>query len=253
MKSEIRDRLAALIVEVDAETMDRQLATIGDALAEPPPAPPQQRRSWRYRLAPVAAALTLFAPAAAVAAESSIPGDVLYPIKQVTEHVRTWFDADIAVDHRLEELETVLRRDATDGAIADRLDAATRAVTDLPADHHRAGEYRLRLDAARDRIAVRGGVSNDADGIEPGPTIDDAPQDRPVRSTTTDASQASRDAQRDTAATTTTAAAAATEPAPDRARDETDHDTSRSTTTTTSIDRDADGTSREGNRGARDG
>ncbi|NNF69600.1 MAG: hypothetical protein HKN01_07490, partial [Acidimicrobiia bacterium] len=120
MKSDIQQRLGALSIELDDQVMDRQLAAIETALTAPPAPVAKPRRSWRYRLAPIAAGLTLFAaPAAAVAAESTVPGDLHYPVKQVTEQVRSWFDPGIVVEHRLEELETVLDRDAADDVVSD--------------------------------------------------------------------------------------------------------------------------------------
>ena len=45
---------------------------------------------------------------AAVAAESSVPGEGLYPVKRVTESVRGWLDHDLIATHRVEELEVLL-------------------------------------------------------------------------------------------------------------------------------------------------
>jgi hypothetical protein len=154
VNTELIDRLSSLRVEVDTETAERHVAAISAALTEPPTRVSVGRR-FRLRLAPVLAGLALMvAPATgvAVAAESSVPGDVLYPVKQVTEQVRSWFDPGVAADHRLDELETVIDRGAGPDEVAERLANATDAVIDFGAGDDRSAGFDQRLDAARDRI-----------------------------------------------------------------------------------------------------
>lgn len=157
MKTDLADRLSTLRIEIDPVTLDRHIAATSSALKEPLPAASPVRRR-RMRLAPVLASLMIFAApvtGVAVAAENSIPGDVLFPVKQVTEHVRSWFDPGIRADHRLDELETVLDRGSGPDEVAARLAAADEAVADLSVDDEVSRDYVARLDAARDRVRQR--------------------------------------------------------------------------------------------------
>jgi len=94
-------------IEMSETTHSRQISAISAALKEQPtrvPAGAPLGASLRRRFAAVLAAATIFTPVAvAVAAEGTIPGDVLYPVKQVTEEVRSVFDPTIAARHRVEE------------------------------------------------------------------------------------------------------------------------------------------------------
>jgi hypothetical protein len=105
-----------------------------------------------------------------LAAEGSLPGETLYPVKQVTETVRSWFDDDVIADHRLDELEITVERKAGDSVIADRLRDARNAVGDLPPDH----QYRTRL------AELEGGV-----GEPPGENPTGAPTAPPPNAPTT--------------------------------------------------------------------
>jgi hypothetical protein len=133
MNAQLHDRLSALRLDVRPEVQTQHGATITAALREPVELPHRVRdAALRRRLAAVAGTLALIgAPAAAVAAEGAVPGDTLYPIKRVTETVRSWFDDTVAADHRIDELETVVERGAGANVVFDRLEDAESAVTDL--------------------------------------------------------------------------------------------------------------------------
>ena len=132
---QLGDRLrAAYRIEMSDQTRQRQLAAISSALKEAPAithaATPAAAR-WRTRLAALVAAATVFTPAAvAVAAESSLPGDPLYPVKQVTEDLRAVIDPTIVARHRLDEAERMHDRDRPVTDIVVILDEADRAITD---------------------------------------------------------------------------------------------------------------------------
>ena len=170
MKTDVADRLSALKIEMDPATLDRQLAATSAALKEPLlPAPRHLRR--RMRLAPVLASLVIFAvpvTGVAVAAESAIPGEILFPVKQVTEQVRAWFDPGVRADHRLDELETVLDRGGPPDEVASLLSAADQAVADLTLDDERSQTFEARLDAARIRLRDRSSDPTAPPDGEPG-------------------------------------------------------------------------------------
>jgi hypothetical protein len=140
----LTQRLQQLRIEVAPATAALHLAAVAAELREPvvsPVAFPRRRRV----VAAVAVAL-LLVPAAAVAAEDSVPGESLYPVKRTVEWVRSLVDDDIGAIHRLEELEILIDRRAPvemlrqrlaiaesvvgsgDRSLRDRLDEARRSI-----------------------------------------------------------------------------------------------------------------------------
>jgi hypothetical protein len=83
----------------------------------------------------LAAAIVILPTGIALAAENAIPGDALYPVKRVTETVRSWVDDDVVAEHRVEELERLVAADAPDEVIVDQIDRATREVNRLDNDN----------------------------------------------------------------------------------------------------------------------
>ncbi len=120
-------------IEMTDDVRRRQLDTITVALTAPPvapvvPAPATMR--LRRRFAAIVAAVTVLSPAAvAVAAESSLPGDVLYPVKQVTEDIRSMVDPTIAARHRLEEADEMHAAGFPPAVVQDVLSDADEAIT----------------------------------------------------------------------------------------------------------------------------
>ncbi len=170
-------RLAAYRTEIDEGVRERHLAQMGAALRTAPTTAVPTRLGFRRRFATALATLTIVVVpvGAAVAAEGSVPGDGLYPVKQVTERMRGWVDHDLVATHRVEELEVLLNRDADDELIAETADRAVGAVAALDDP----GELGPRLDQAQQRIRlrtrqrIRGGVGSSSDSsgpvIAPGP------------------------------------------------------------------------------------
>ena len=75
----------------------------------------------------------MIAPAGlAAASEGSVPGDTLYPVKQLSERVLVLFDSEVIARHRLEEIETL---EALVGLDPDFYDDARAALTELGEDH----------------------------------------------------------------------------------------------------------------------
>ena len=145
----------------------------------------------RFTVVAVAAGLFVLPAGIAIAAEGSLPGDALYPVKQVTETVRSWIDDDLPAQHRVEELEKLVAADSSSDVIAEQLRRAADAVGELDSGHH----LRSRLAGASAGVADdRIGPGTDG---EPGPavtpstvtptrsTVTSRPSDRPGSSTTT--------------------------------------------------------------------
>lgn len=159
---QLTERLeSAYRIELTDDIRHRQLSAISSALEAPPvvvdAAPPASMR-LRRRFAAIVAAITVLSPAAvAVAAEGSLPGDTLYPVKQVTEDLRSMVDPTIAARHRLEEADRMHEAGFPPAIVRDVLSEADDAITvagDPP-------DLRIRWMDARDRMDV----SHGTDGI----------------------------------------------------------------------------------------
>lgn len=181
MSVDIRDRLADLHVEIAPETATRHRAAIEAELKSPSPIPVRRmRRRRRPTVILAIVALVVLTAAGALAAETAVHGEPLYPVKQVTEWARTWIDPTVPADHRIEELDSLIDRRASQQAITDQLQRAEDAVADVVDSDATLVD---RLDRARDRIVD---VETDApDSDQPG--RDDPPEsdnsDRPSDST----------------------------------------------------------------------
>lgn len=147
-------RLAtAFRVEIDPDVQERHLAEVNAALLQPPASPSLGRNVRRRRIAgALAAAALVMAPTAmAVAAEGSLPGDALYPMKQATERIRGLIDGDLVATHRVEELEALVEREASDELVFEASDRATRAVAELDD----SGDLDRRLERVREQVRER--------------------------------------------------------------------------------------------------
>lgn len=147
-------RLAtAFRVEIDPQVQERHLAEVNAALIQPPASPSLGRNARRRRLAGALAAATLvLAPTAmAVAAEGSLPGEALYPMKQATERIRGLIDADLVATHRVEELEALVEREASDELVFEASERANRAVAELDD----SGDLDRRLEQVREQVRER--------------------------------------------------------------------------------------------------
>lgn len=172
-------------VKVDESTKDLHMMAISRAItAEAAP-----RRS-RLRLIAVATATVLLVPVMALAAERAVPGDFLYPVKQVFEPVVAVFDSDVAATHRVEEVELLYERDAPSDVISDHVDVARDAVTDHDPDRHLTD----RIERVVSDLAHRDAAHDDRSD-EP-VTKDDPASDHPddrATSTTIPTEDATRD------------------------------------------------------------
>lgn len=212
------DQLAAFRIDVDDERRGRDLAAIRTELERRPPNPRRVRRRWTLS---VVVALMLAGPAAAVAGDTAVPGDLLYPVKRIAEPIVQLFDRDIVAEHRVEEVAALIDRGSEDALIEDRIAVARLAVaeTDAPV-------LAQRLDRIVDRwVSDRIEISPPATDVAPvttdtsAPTGDMTDPPRDSRSTDPTTTSTSGDRPRDTPpperATTTTSAAPTTSTATD--------------------------------------
>ena len=146
-------RFAAFRIVISDDTRERQLAVIADAVRNPPPVRTSKRLGFRRRWAVAIASLTaVVAPVGtAVAAEGALPGEVLYPVKQVSEQVRAIFDDDLVATHRVEELERLLDVGADPALVAETSARAESEVASLDDP----GELGPRLVRAQERVRLR--------------------------------------------------------------------------------------------------
>jgi hypothetical protein len=109
----------------------------------------------------------------AVAAEDSVPGDFLYPVKQVTERVRGFVDRDLAATHRVEEVERLLFERAPRAEIARAFERAEIAAAELadptPLDSRleRVRERIRRQEELEENAVLQPGA--ESEGTGPGP------------------------------------------------------------------------------------
>ncbi len=151
---------------MDEAVTYRQRAEIDQALVDFVPAP-RRRRRWRTALILVASVLAI--PAAALASNSAVPGDALYPIKQATEQVVGLVDSDIVATHRVDELAVLMDRQTDQLVIDKAVTDASKAVDPLPTGH----PLRDQLEQLTDRVSDV-------------PPTDEAPTDVKVTDTESD-------------------------------------------------------------------
>ncbi len=156
--TQLSKRMADLRVEMSETTEAMHLAAIQRELLLPPRPAPLPRRS-RKRLAVVLISATvLLIPAAAIASEDSVPGDLLYPVKRSAEWGWSLVDSEVAARHRVEELETVLERGDGPDVVRARLSDAEAVVVDASPVLIR------RLEQAREQVRARYGASEQGRG-----------------------------------------------------------------------------------------
>lgn len=238
--------LQGLRIEMTDEVRDAQFQAIVAALAETPAERSslltRARLAWRRWVVSVAAVGTAFVPVAAVASESALPGDALYPLKLTVERIQVLFDRDIDAEHRVDELERLVAGDAPSDVLEDHIaetfdvlvDTADRP--DLLERFDRAiTDRRMADEMSHD--AVSDTAETDAVGEDHRPAEVDsaevAPADEPGDTTTTTA--ADRDA------TTTTVHRSDDRPTDTTEAPASDREPPPEDTTTTHGARDGDG------------
>jgi hypothetical protein len=121
------DELDVFVIEVSMANRRRHLNNLTEALHQR-----RHHRSFR-RLPLMVAATLLLIPLGAWASETSVPGDLLHPIKRFLEPARALFDNDIRARHRIEELEALIEQQGPQSLIDQQLIDAEAAVGDDPA------------------------------------------------------------------------------------------------------------------------
>ena len=206
----------------------RWLEAIRTELQRTPAGPSVARRRWTLG---VVVALILAGPAAAIAADDALPGDLLYPIKRIAEPIVELFDDDVTVEHRIEEVEGLVDRETDDVVIQQRIDIARDALaeTDSPrlereldrivdrwiADRATGPDHTSDLSPTTTR-PLRPAPTTDRRDQEPGP----APIDTPESTTTTSDRPSATEAPPSDGTTTTVPGDTDDRPPPDdRPRD----------------------------------
>lgn len=133
------NKLDTFKIEVPADVRGRHLRAISARLKTAP----RRRRGLTLILIGV----VLLVPLAAMAAESSLPGELLYPVKRILEPARALFDQEVVANNRVDELEILVERRVARPAIDHSIREAETAV----ATRERP-ELRQRLDALIERI-----------------------------------------------------------------------------------------------------
>ena len=170
------NRLEALYgSHLEDQVREAQLAAISAELSAVAPEPLPVRRVRRFRMAPAAIVLALFVIlpiTGAIASERTVPGDVLYPVKLSLEPIVSVFRPSVEAEHRVEEVELLIERDAADDEVATAITRAREAVAEEPLD----APLRVRLDDAVDRVRddQPGATTDDGDREGSPPPSDDA-------------------------------------------------------------------------------
>jgi hypothetical protein len=138
------DELDTFRIEVSAATRHRHLNNVATAL--------RQERPLRFRKLPlILAAALLLIPLGAWASESSVPGDLLHPIKRFLEPAWALFDNDVRARHRVDELEVLIEQQGPPRLIDQQLIEAEEAVGDDPVLLERLEE--AKEDLAREPVS----------------------------------------------------------------------------------------------------
>ena len=158
---------SAYRIEVDPETRNRHLAAVHEAVVSAPALRSGSRFGLRRRAAAVAAAIVVAAPVGmAVAAENAVPGDALYPVKELTERVRLMIDPRIEAMHRVDEAERLVARRAPRREIRraiDRAESATAQLDDPDLLVTRLGRIRERALQEERETSVNGPQTDRSD------------------------------------------------------------------------------------------
>jgi hypothetical protein len=166
------NRLEVFQIEVAPEVRQRHQREISAKVASAP------RRRRGFGLVLVGAMLLV--PLAAVAAEDSLPGELLYPVKRILEPVRSLFDEAVFADHRVDELEILVARRTPRAEMARTVREAEEAV----ASQERP-DLRQRLEELVDRIEREAQVEPTTSTTDTTPPVDTSTTRPPETTTTT--------------------------------------------------------------------
>lgn len=163
-----RLQAASEAIEMSDAAQARHLNAISAALATDSSNGPvvslSTATSRRRRIVASVVAAAVIAPTGlAAASEGSVPGEALYPVKQLSERVIVLFDSDVIARHRIEEIEAL-----EDAAESSLIEDARRALVALGEDHPLW--QRLASAIAHDgpavELTIAGTTEEDDDGSE---------------------------------------------------------------------------------------
>ncbi len=173
------EKLDRYRVEVGPERRTEDLQAITAALSQRRQAPRPRRHAIRW----TAAAVALLIPTAALAAENTVPGDLLYPVKTAFEPIRMVFDRATAASNRVDELEKVSDQ-VDDRTFDSRLHEARREVDRIDDETLRRRLDLLeteRLDTPPRAVIESPPDSVPSDRPDPGTLTTNPPTTEPVR------------------------------------------------------------------------
>lgn len=162
MATDVFARLSAMRIEVAETTRALHHESMDEALSTREPV-----RGRRWAVALVAATLAAV-PVAVGAAESALPGDALYALKQAFEPLRQIADDTIVARHRIAELEALIEQNAPPRQIDELVTDAQAALSDVDAPV---------LEAELDRLLDRIDTERDGAGIQQTPPTTETPTD----------------------------------------------------------------------------
>ena len=152
MRNDMKHRLSGLRLDNTPEASNRHIAEIVREIKSPSAAAlPRRTGSIRRIGLAIAASAILLVPVAALAADSAVPGELLYTVKRTTEQVHSLFDSDVQARHRVEEIEVLLERGADPAFVMERvriveqqLGAEEAALMERFARAREQAEYRVQ-------------------------------------------------------------------------------------------------------------
>lgn len=201
-RRDVLDQLASFRTEVEDEARARDLEAIRIELLRTSPVPAAPRR--RFALV-VVVTMMLAGPAAALAADDALPGDLLYPVKRVAEPILQLLDDQFVAEHRIEEVAGLVDRDMADDVIRERVEMARDALARTDAPELEAELDRIVDQWSSDRVPEPDQTS----GPSPTTTV-------PVRTDATSDRRSEGQIDAPESTTTTETRSSVADPAPDR-------------------------------------
>lgn len=165
------DQLAAFRIDADDDMRARDLEAIRAELSRTASRPAGGRRRWTLG---VVVAMILAGPAAAIAGDDALPGDLLYPLKRAAEPVVQLFDRDVVAEHRVEEVAGLVGRNVDEFEIQQRIDIARDALAETDAPLLERELDRIVEEWAGDRSSPTRAVTDE-------PVATTAPPTEPIR------------------------------------------------------------------------
>ncbi|HEY5652065.1 MAG TPA: hypothetical protein VIW46_11500 [Acidimicrobiia bacterium] len=171
------DELARLRLEMDPATRTDHLEAVDDALRRRHPVPPSRARRWTLG---VVVGMLVAGPLSAVASDRAVPGDLLYSLKQALEPIMALVDRDVVAEHRVEEVDELVRRGGETAVIESHVAVARDALAATDAPSLERELDRIVDSWSRDRRSTDVGRTDDVVPVTTTPpdTLQREPDDR---------------------------------------------------------------------------